>query len=256
MRRPVQEDSALTSAQQVAADAGAKGMMPFGRPFLDYVISSLADAGITSVVLVVAPDADAIREYFTVTHPPTRVSVHFAVQELPRGTADAVLAARDAVGNAPFLVLNSDNLYPVEACRALAVAGGAGLVAFDADVLVRESGIDADRVLRYALLDIDDNNELTAIVEKPAADHVLATRATRWVSMNLWAFTPRIFDACTRVTPSARGELELADAVMLAIRDLGERFHVVRMREAVLDLSSRADIAGVARRLGALMPVT
>ena len=49
----------LTPDQQRAADAGRKAMMPInGRPFLDYVLSALADAGIRHVALVVAPDHD------------------------------------------------------------------------------------------------------------------------------------------------------------------------------------------------------
>ena len=82
---------------EAAADAGAKGMMPIERPFLEYVISALADAGIAEVVLVVPPDHAAIRAHFAEIAPPQRVSVRFAVQDQPRGTSDAVFAARDAV---------------------------------------------------------------------------------------------------------------------------------------------------------------
>ena len=241
---------ALSAEQEAAADVGAKGMMPLsGRPFLDYVISALADAGITDVVLVIGPEHDAIREYYSTTAVPSRVTVRFAIQAEPRGTADAVRSARDAVGDASFLSLNSDNYYPSAAYSALIGLGGGGLVAFDADTLVRDGGIEAERVLRYALLDTDDDGWLREIREKPAADDSLARRAERWVSMNLWSFTPVIFEACARITPSPRGELELADAVMLSMRELGARYRVVPMRAGVLDLSSRADVAFVASRL-------
>jgi dTDP-glucose pyrophosphorylase len=68
--------------------------------------------------------------------------------------------------------------------------------------------------------------------------------------MNLWKFDSRILDACRDVAPSARGELELPSAVMLA-RERGVSFEVVPLVGPVLDLSSRADIADVTRRLGA-----
>ncbi len=248
--------AALDGDQASAAAAGAKGMMPFARPFLDYVLSVLADAGIIEAVLVIGPPPEdaAIREYFAATETGRRVSIRYAVQREPRGTADALYAARDVVRAAPFLMLNSDNYYPLDACDALAAIGGAGLVAFDADTLVRESGIEAERVLRYALIDTDSNGWLRAIHEKPDADHPLAQSAERWVSMNLWSFTPRIFDACARVVPSARGELELQDAVTIAMRDFGERFRVIRMSGAVLDLSSRADVAFVGQRLASIAP--
>jgi len=256
MRREAEgSGAALSDDQRRAAAQGAKGMMPLGaRPFLDYVLSALADAGIRDVTLVVAPEHESIREHFERTHVPARVRVRYAVQAEPRGTADAVLSVRGVVDDAPFLVLNSDNYYPVAAFRELAALGGAGLVAFEAETLVREGGLEPERVFKYALLDVDDAGFLRAVREKPSADDPLAQRDERWVSMNLWSFTPAIFEACARVRPSARGELEIQDAVTIAMHDLGERFGVVRMRAGVLDMSSRADIAFVASQLAGIEP--
>ncbi|HEU4721830.1 MAG TPA: nucleotidyltransferase family protein [Gemmatimonadaceae bacterium] len=245
----------LTDEQRRAAERGAKGMMPLGaRPFLDYVLSALADAGIQSVTLVVGPESHEMREYFERIAPPQRLRIGFAVQEEPRGTADAVRAARAAVGDETFLVLNSDNYYPVQAYADLAAIGAPGLVAFEAETLVREGGLEPERVLRYALLDTDDEGWLRTVREKPDMDDPLARRAERWVSMNLWSFGPRIFDACDRIAPSPRGELEIQDAVNLAIREMGERFRVLPMRAGVLDLSSRADVGFVAARLAGIEP--
>ena len=70
-----------------------------------------------------------------------------------------------------------------------------------------------------------------------------------FVSMNVWAFDRDIFEPCRTVRPSPRGELELPVAVQHAIDDYGRRFRVMPMSAPVLDLSSRADIAGVADRL-------
>ena len=107
--------------------------------------------------------------------------------------------------------------------------------------------------LRSALLDAN-GGWLRSIREKPATDDPLAKRAERWVSMNVWSFTPVIFEACDRVRPSARGELEIQDAVTIAMTELGERFRVLPMRAGVLDLSSRADVALVASRLAGVVP--
>jgi glucose-1-phosphate thymidylyltransferase len=247
--------AALSDDQRRAAAQGAKGMMPLGkRPFLDYVLSALADAGIGEVTLVVAPDHRQISEHFERAHVPERVRIRFAVQAEPRGTADAVLSVRGTVADAPFLVLNSDNYYPVAAFRDLAAIGASGLVAFEAETLVRESRLEPERVFKFALLDIGDDDILRSVREKPSADDPLARRAERWVSMNLWSFSPVIFEACARVRPSARGELEIQDAVTIAMRELGEPFHVVRMRAGVLDMSSRADVAFVASQLAGIEP--
>jgi glucose-1-phosphate thymidylyltransferase len=255
MRRSAKgAERALSAEQELAADAGMKGMMPIGRPFLEYVLSALADAGIHDVTLVIGPEHAAVREHFTTVAPPTRVRVRFAVQAEPRGTADALLASDGVVDTAPFLVLNADNYYPVEAYRALAAIGGDGLVAFEEKALVAGGNIDRERVLRFALLDVDGDGFLREIREKPAPDDPLARGAERWVSMNLWSFTPRIFEACRMVRPSARGELELQDAVTIAMCELGARFRVVPMRAGVLDLSERGDVASVAARLAAELP--
>jgi len=250
------DDTTLDRVQSSAADAGLKGMIPVGRPFLEYVISAIADAGIRDVVLVVGPASESamLRDHFTRLAPPTRTTIRFAVQEEPRGTADAVLAARDVVRDAPFLVLNADNYYPARTCAALAAIGSNALVAFEESALVRESGIEPERVLRYAFLDIAADDTLRAIREKPAPDDPLAQRAERWVSMYLWSFTPAIFEACARVKPSPRGELELQDAVTIAIRDLGQTFRVIRERAGVLDLSHRADVPIVRARLAGIEP--
>jgi glucose-1-phosphate thymidylyltransferase len=243
------DDAGLTDAQRGAADTGLKGMIPVGRPFLDYVISGLADAGITDVCLVVGPGHHAMREYYSSGAPPTRVRVTFAVQEEPRGTADAVAAAAAFAGNDTVLVLNSDNYYPVAACRALAELGVSGLVGFDAASLVAEGNIPADRIRRFALVERDGAGNLASIVEKPDDATFARLAPNALVSMNLWSFTPVIYEACARVRPSARGELEVQDAVRIARDELGEVFRVIPFAGGVLDLSSREDIGAVAARL-------
>jgi dTDP-glucose pyrophosphorylase len=60
---------------------------------------------------------------------------------------------------------------------------------------------------------------------------------------------PEIYDACRRITPSPRGELELQDAVQYARDRMGIRFRALVHHDGVLDLSTRADIASVAERL-------
>lgn len=252
MRRS--DDTATLDASQVAAaESGVKGMIPIKRPFLEYVLSALADAGITEVVLVIGPDHYAVRHYFTVDAPPARVHVRFVVQPAPIGTANAVTVAADVIGDAPFLVLNADNYYPVEAFRALAEAESAGVVAFDRDTLVREGNIDAERVRAYAVLDVDRDGMLRGIIEKPGDAIDLTSASAQWVGMNLWAVTPAIVDACRRVPLSSRGEFELPEAVGLALRE-GVPVRAVRLRAPVLDLSRRSDIASVVDRLSSVDP--
>lgn len=241
-------DAMLDAAQATVADAGMKGMIPIGRPFLDYVISALADAGITDVCLVIGPEHQAVRDYYG-TLPLARVRVHFAVQREPRGTADAVAAARDFADDATILVLNSDNYYPVEAYRQLAALGRSGLVGFEREALVAQGNIPEERIRKFALVACDAAGQMTSIVEKPDETIYARLAGHAFVSMNLWSFSPVIFEACRRVQPSERGELELQDAVRIAMRELGERFAVIPYAGGVLDLSSRRDVASVSECL-------
>ncbi|MBK7594428.1 MAG: NTP transferase domain-containing protein [Gemmatimonadetes bacterium] len=248
MRRPA-EGVALDPRQAAAAAAGLKGMIPddAGRPFLDHVLSSLADGGITDVCLVVAPDHAAIRAHYT-AHPPTRVRLAWAIQAEPRGTADAVLAAESWAAGRDVLVLNADNLYPVAAIQALVRLGGPGLVAFDPEALVRQGNIEAGRIASFAILTLREDGSVAAIIEKPDPATLAAAGPTPWVSMNLFRLDQSLFAACHDVTPSPRGELELPTAVTLAI-GRGTRLQAVTMRAGVLDLSRQDDIAAVAAAL-------
>src|SRR5262249_52525973 len=109
----------LSPAQRAMAERGLKAMVPVGRPFLDYVLSGLADAGLHRVCLVIGPAHQEVRDYYTGPGRPVRVRLEFAEQLEPLGTADAVLAAEGFAGNAPVVVVNSDNLYPGSALQAL-----------------------------------------------------------------------------------------------------------------------------------------
>ncbi len=252
MRR-ADDTTQLDASQVAAAESGMKGMIPIKRPFLEYVMSALADAGITEVVLVIAPTHEGVREYFTNEAPPRRVRVRFAVQPAPIGTANAVTVAAEVVGSEPFLVLNADNYYPVDAFRALAEEDSAGTIAFDREALVRDGNIDAERVRSFAVLDVGDTGMLRGIIEKPGDRIDLASPAAQWVGMNLWAVTPEIVDACRRVPKSSRGEFELPEAVGLAIQE-GQQVRAIRMSAPVLDLSRRSDIASVVARLSSIDP--
>ena len=242
----------LAPAQAAVAETGTKTMIPMasGRPFVDYVMSALADAGIVDVCLVVGPEHTVVRDRFA-ARDLSRLRVHFAVQAQPRGTADAILAAETFVEGDSFLALNSDNYYPASVLEELRRQPAPALPIFDRELLIGEAGIPRERIARYALLVIAADGTLQRIVEKPN-DREARAMETALVSMNCWHFTPEIFEACRRVRPSARGELELPLAVQLAIDEMGARFTTFRATAPILDLSHREDIAAVAARLEAI----
>ena len=225
-------------------------MIPIGRPFLDYALSAYADAGFTDVCLVIGPGASATRAHYERIET-RRLRICFAVQAQPLGVANAVLAARDFVGNDTFVVVNGDNYYPPSVLAQLRCAQAPALPAFSREGLLRDGQIAAERIAAYALLEIDADGVLRRIVEKPSVSEAEAMAGAP-VSMNCWLFDPRILAACERVPKSARGEFELPGAVQLAIDAMGMRFQTFPVDAGVLDLSSRADIPEVARRLGSV----
>lgn len=247
-------DATADPGQSRVADTGLKAMIPFRRPFLDYILSALADAGCLDICLIIGPEHDQVRDYYERTRPPRRVRVSYAIQAEARGTADAILSAEGFAGADPFLVLNSDNYYPVDVLKALVALDGPGLPAFEREALVARGNIDPERIRSYAVLTIDDDGYLEDVVEKPDEQTFARYGDDTRVSMNLWRLTPPIFEACRRIPPSPRGEFELPNAVRYAVRVMKERIRAIPVEAGVLDLSRREDIAAVEQRLSAIDP--
>jgi dTDP-glucose pyrophosphorylase len=242
-------DIALSADQIAAADAGIKAMIPVGRPFLDYALSALADAGFTEVCIVVAPGNHTIRDRYTSIAVPTRIRVSFTTQLQPDGSADAILAAEEFAAGEPFVVLNSDNYYPPEVLASLRTNAEPAGVGFSREGLLRRGDIAAERIAGYAILDVGADGYLRRIVEKPDASAIASLGSAAEVSMNCWRLTSEIFRACRDVPPSSRNEIELPAAIQYAIDVLGMRIRVIDADAPVLDLSFRADIPIVTARL-------
>lgn len=241
----------LTAAQGEAADRGFKALVPIhGRPYLAYVLDGLVRAGYRDACLVVRGVDDELARAARALDA-RRLRLSFAVQPEPLGTADAVLRAETATGGGPFVVINADNIYPAAALAAIGDLDGPGLVGFDPTALAALSNIRPERVRAFGLVRQRDG-WLERIIEKP--DPATAWGPEDAVSMTCWRFGPSIFDLCRAVAPSPRGELELPDAVSLAITR-GERFRVLPMAARVLDLSVRDDIPELERRLAGQEPV-
>jgi dTDP-glucose pyrophosphorylase len=258
MRKP-DATATLDSRQAAIAESGVKAMIPVGagvrggtdRPFLDYVLAELAEAGFRRACLVIGPEHEQVREYYGQRLKPRRLTISFAIQDKPLGTANAIAAAEAFAAGEGFLMINSDNLYPAAACAALRELGGAGVALFERDAMLAGSNIAPDRVMKFAAAVIDERGNLQRVIEKPDAATLASLGPEVYLSMNCWRFSGRIFEACRAIKPSPRGEYEITDAAQYAIDELGETFRVVRSREPVLDLSSRGDIGLVAAKLAA-----
>ncbi len=233
--RATPENVELTTAQSQAADAGIKTLVPLigGKTMLEMIVENVTASGFSTIGLVIGPEHNVIRDFCTTR----KLPVVFAEQPEAKGTADAVLASEDFVGDENFLVVNSDNLYPIEGLRQLRSANRPALLAFERAALIERSNISADRVMSFATVEIDAAGNLKSIVEKPKT-----IEADSFVSMNAWLFSTSIFDACRAIRPSERGEYEITSAVQYAIDSLGVQFSAIKTDDGVLDLSNRGDI--------------
>jgi len=253
MRREEQGGAALSGDVARMAEQGLKGLIPMhGRPFLDYVVGSLLQAGLREICLVVPPDCEVLAGYARRTAKLTGAEITCAVQAEPRGTADALLAAEDFAGTGPFVMVNCDNLYPADALWRLARLEDRScyVVAFESEALVREGNFAADRVRAFAAIVVGPGGELKQIVEKPPQPEVYARDGKLWVNMNLFRFTPEIFDSCRCIEPNPeRGELELPTAVSHLVESGRVPVRVMLASGGVLDLTRRGDVASAERLL-------
>ena len=193
-------------------------------------------------------------------------SISFSFQEVPDGTARAVLAAKDFTAGGRFIVLNGDNNYPVESVLVLRSSPEehCTMVAYDIEGFNEET---RDRVKSYAAIRTG-NGRLVDIVEKPddpgrykTSDLLYSdgpkrvkVENKRLVSMNLWWFDRDIIEACMTVPrheprkSGKPGEYELPDAVKLLI-DGGRELLVYYACADVLDLTKAEDLDTVRRRI-------
>ena len=244
----------LSGEQEAAAARGWKALMPIGaRPFLDYVLSSLADAGCREVGIVIGPEQRPAFDAYRAPGHTMRTRVTFVEQPEALGTAHAVRSASAWLGDAAFLVVNGDNLYPADALRALAALEGPGAALFEREALVAAGNIPPERVAAFAAAYVNAAGDVVRLIEKPSARDLESAAGPVLVSMNAWRFDRRILDACGDVDPSPRGEYELPAAVELAIAR-GVRVRAVVACGRVLDLSRRTDVAEVSRRLSGIEP--
>lgn len=234
------DDVSLTTEQKSAADTGSKAIIPLanGRSLLELSLSNLDAAGFSKFVIVVGTESRAIREHCA----QLAFDIDLAVQEKPLGTANALLAAEESVGDELFGVFNSDNLYPVAPLRELIAAAKPAMLAFERTALIERGNISEERIAKFATVETGMDGNVKQIIEKPEI-----VEPDALISMNAWVFSPKIFAACRAVMPSIRGEYELTSAAEYMVNELGENIAAIRVKAGVLDLSTRADIAAVGK---------
>ncbi len=195
-----------------------------GEAILDYSIYDAHEAGFDTVVIIIK---EAIKKDFMDTVgarlAQAPVEIRYAYQELhklpegyavpegrvkPWGTSHAVLCARDAIGGAPFAVINADDYYGKSAYKVMydylsqaedGTMYDYCMVGYELGKTVTDNGSVARGVCTA-----DGQGNLTAVVEQtriekyPGGIHYTEDGGESWqdvpadtiVSMNMWGFTP------------------------------------------------------------------
>ena len=213
-----------------------KELLPIlDKPMLQYVVEEAVEAGVEQVIIVTSPGKESIAGYFQpqpdlerrlaasaapellakVRHASSLADVSFVIQEQPLGLGHAVLTARDAVGNEPFVVMLPDDIIvhtPGVVAQMTAVANqlGGGVVAVEPTPweLVHNYG-----VVHTTDSEHDRVHRIQGLVEKPSRDEAPSNLTV----VGRYVLPPEIFDCLDRTPPGAKGEIQLTDGLLLLL---------------------------------------
>ena len=213
-----------------------KELLPIlDRPMLQYVVEEAAEAGIEEVIIVTARGKESIASYFQprpeledrladtgatdllemVRFVSGLADVSFVIQEEPLGLGDAVLTAKDAVGDEPFVVILPDDIVDHQP----------GVIAQMLEVVKRhEAGTVAveqvpwEVIHNYGVVDVEATTDsgthrVRRLVEKPARDEAPSNLSI----VGRYILPPQIFSCLEHTSPGAKGEIQLTDGIQLLL---------------------------------------
>ena len=200
----------------------AKQLVPVANtPILFYGIRAMVDAGIEEIGIIVG---DTRAEVMGAVGDGSAFGarVTYLPQDAPLGLAHCVLIAQDFLGRDDFVMYLGDNLLEQDL--------GAFVRAFEAARATEEPAPSAQILLkqvpdpqRFGVAELAADGSVIQLVEKPAEPR------SDLALVGVYLFDPTIHDAVRAIRPSARGELEITDAIQWLV-DQGRK-----VRTEVLD---------------------
>jgi glucose-1-phosphate thymidylyltransferase len=194
----------------------AKQLVPVAnKPVLFYGIEAMAQAGITDVGIIIAPETGEEIKAAAGDGGRFGLELTYIVQDEPLGLAHALLTAEQFLGDSPFVMYLGDNLLQ---------GGIEDLVAafreHEPDALILLTPVPDPE--NYGVAELADG-AVVRLFEKPARPK------TDLALVGVYMFTPVVHAAARAIEPSGRGELEITDAIQhLVDRGLRVEPHVVR----------------------------
>ena len=192
----------------------AKQLVPVAnKPVLFYGLEAMTAAGITEVGIVVGETQAEVRAAVA-DGSAFGLRVTYLPQDAPLGLAHAVLISEDFLGDEPFVMYLGDNLLKEGVAPFVQ-----RFAASSADALILLQRVADPQSYGIAELDGERVVRLVEKPKEPKSDLAL---------VGVYLFTPAIFESVHAIKPSARGELEITDAIQHMIdRGLRVEPHIV-----------------------------
>ncbi len=178
----------------------SKHLLPvFDKPMIYYPLATLMFAGIRDFLVVTTPRDNPLFQQLLGDGSSFGLRFSYAVQDKPRGLADALIVGRDFVGTDRVALILGDNIFyghglPQQLEKAVARSNGATVF-----------GYTVNSPQQFGVVELDSSGRAVSIEEKPARpkSNVAVT--------GLYFYDNDVLDIAAAIKPSARGELEITD---------------------------------------------
>ncbi|MEU8032353.1 glucose-1-phosphate thymidylyltransferase [Streptomyces sp. NPDC049099] len=170
-----------------------------GRPVLAHVVTSLKDMGVVDIGVVVGDRGDEIASALG-DGSSLGVRITYVRQDEPRGLAHCILVAREFLGDDDFVMYLGDNML---ADGVQDIADAFRTRRPSAQIVVHK----VPDPREFGVAEVDEDGRVLVLTEKPARPR------TDLAVIGVYFFTAAVHEAVAAITPSARGELEITDAL-------------------------------------------
>lgn len=189
--------------------AVSKQLMPvFDKPMIYYPLSTLVMSGVREILVITTPeDQDQFRRLLG-DGSQFGLRLEYVSQERPEGIAQAFILGADFIGHESVALVLGDNIFH-------GVGLGRQLAEHGDPVGGRVFAYQVANPQEYGVVDFDASGRVLSIEEKPARPK------SRYAVPGLYFYDNRVVDIARKLTPSARGELEIT-AVNEVYRETGE----------------------------------